>query len=116
MTGLANGVIFADFAPVVSVKEGKATVKRALSLRLNLWFAPTATRMVGRPLVRRIGRSDAYGNGRDARCPSATGKMSVLPVVTRRLLPSREGEVRAALQSFPPLRRCLWYNPRAWNG
>ena len=26
------------FAPVVSVKNGTATVKRALSVRVNLWF------------------------------------------------------------------------------
>ena len=38
VTGLANGVIYADFAPVVSVKEGKATLKRTLSIRINLWF------------------------------------------------------------------------------
>ena len=38
VTGLTNCVIFASFAPVVSLKEGKATVKKALSLRANLWF------------------------------------------------------------------------------
>ena len=38
VTGLANGVIFADFAPVVSVKDVKATAKRVLSIRANLWF------------------------------------------------------------------------------
>ena len=38
VTGLANGVIYADFAPVVSVKDGKATLKKALSVRANLWF------------------------------------------------------------------------------
>ena len=38
VTGLANGVIYADFAPVVSVKEGKSTLKRTLSIRTNLWF------------------------------------------------------------------------------
>ncbi len=38
VTGLANGVIYADFAPVVSLKEGKTTVKKVLSIRSNLWF------------------------------------------------------------------------------
>ena len=38
VTGLSGGVIFTDFAPVVSVKDGKATVKRILSIRANLWF------------------------------------------------------------------------------
>ena len=38
VTGLAGGVIFADFAPVVSIKDGKSTFKRALSIRANLWF------------------------------------------------------------------------------
>ena len=38
VTGLYNGVIFADFAPVVSVKEGKATIKKVLSIRTRLWF------------------------------------------------------------------------------
>jgi len=32
---LTNGVIFADFAPFVSIKEGKTTFKRALSIRAN---------------------------------------------------------------------------------
>ncbi len=38
VTGLADGVINADFVPIVSMKAGKATVKRAISLRANLWF------------------------------------------------------------------------------
>ena len=38
VTGLANGVIYADFAPVVSVKDDKATLKKTLSIRANLWF------------------------------------------------------------------------------
>ena len=38
VTGLAYGVIYADFAPVVSIKDGKTTLKRALSIRANLWF------------------------------------------------------------------------------
>ena len=38
VTGLADGVIHADFVPIVSMKAGKATVKRAISLRANLWF------------------------------------------------------------------------------
>lgn len=38
VTGLPGGVIFADFAPVVSVKDGRTSVKRILSLRTNLWF------------------------------------------------------------------------------
>ena len=38
VTGLANGVIFADFVPVVSVPQGKAKVKMALSIRTHLWF------------------------------------------------------------------------------
>ena len=38
VTGLSGGVIYADFAPVVSVKEGKTTLKRVLSVRANLWF------------------------------------------------------------------------------
>ena len=38
VTGLSDGVIYADFAPVVSVKEGKTTLKRVLSIRANLWF------------------------------------------------------------------------------
>ena len=38
VSGLSEGVIYADFAPVVSEKEGTKTVKRVLSLRLNLWF------------------------------------------------------------------------------
>ena len=38
VTGLKNGVIYADFAPVISVKEGSVTVKRVLSIRTNLWF------------------------------------------------------------------------------
>ena len=38
VTGLADGVIYADFAPVVSIKDGKTTLKRALSIRANLWF------------------------------------------------------------------------------
>ena len=37
-TGLAGGVIFADFAPVVSVKDGRTSAKCVLSLRTNLWF------------------------------------------------------------------------------
>ena len=38
VTGLANSVIYADFAPVVSVKEGKSTLKRTISVRTILWF------------------------------------------------------------------------------
>ena len=38
VTSLVNGVIFADFAPVISVKNGKISSKRVLSLRTNLWF------------------------------------------------------------------------------
>ena len=38
VTGLAGGVIHADFAPVVSIKDGKTTLKCALSVRANLWF------------------------------------------------------------------------------
>ena len=38
MTAVQDGAIIADFAPVVSMKEGKATVKRVLSIRANLWF------------------------------------------------------------------------------
>ncbi len=38
VTGLSDGVIYADFAPVVSVKDGKTTLKRGLSVRANLWF------------------------------------------------------------------------------
>ena len=38
VTSLSKGVIIADFAPVVSVKVGKATVKRVLSIGTNLWF------------------------------------------------------------------------------
>ena len=38
VTSLSEGVILADFAPVVSVKEGKATLKRVLSIGTNLWF------------------------------------------------------------------------------
>ena len=38
VTGISEGAIHADFAPIVSVKEGKATVKHALSVRANLWF------------------------------------------------------------------------------
>ena len=38
VTGIANGVIFADFAPVVLLKEGKTTIKKVLSIRSNLWF------------------------------------------------------------------------------
>ncbi|MGN0845828.1 MAG: leucine-rich repeat protein [Kiritimatiellia bacterium] len=35
---LAEGGIIADFAPIVSVKDGKATVKRILSISTNLMF------------------------------------------------------------------------------
>ena len=38
VTAVQDGAIIADFAPVVSMKEGKATVKRILSIRANLWF------------------------------------------------------------------------------
>ncbi len=38
VTGLANGVIYADFAPVVSIRENRPTAKRVLSIRTNLWF------------------------------------------------------------------------------
>jgi hypothetical protein len=38
VTSLSQGKIIADFAPVVSVKVGKATFKYALSIRANLWF------------------------------------------------------------------------------
>ena len=38
VTSLSEGVIIADFAPVVSVKEGGSTVKRVLSIGTNLWF------------------------------------------------------------------------------
>ena len=38
VTSLSEGVIIADFAPVVSMKEGKATLKRVLSIGTNLWF------------------------------------------------------------------------------
>ena len=38
VTSLSEGVIIADFAPVVSMKEGKTTVKRVLSIGANLWF------------------------------------------------------------------------------
>lgn len=38
VTGLTAGAICADFVPVISMKEDKVTVKRALSIRLNLWF------------------------------------------------------------------------------
>lgn len=38
VSALSSGVIYAGFAPVVSVKEGTKTVKRTLSLKLNLWF------------------------------------------------------------------------------
>lgn len=38
VTGLSDGVIYADFVSVVSVKDGKATAKRAVSIRANLWF------------------------------------------------------------------------------
>ena len=38
VTGLSDGVIFADFAPVVSVKGGRTSTKCVLSLRTNLWF------------------------------------------------------------------------------
>ena len=38
VTGFADGVIYADFAPVVSVKDGNATVKNVLSIRTHLWF------------------------------------------------------------------------------
>jgi len=38
VTSLSKGVITADFAPVVSIKDGKTTLKRALSVRANLWF------------------------------------------------------------------------------
>ena len=38
VTRLANGVIYADFAPVLSVKDDKATLKKTLSIRANLWF------------------------------------------------------------------------------
>ena len=38
VTSLSEGVIIADFAPIVSVKEGKSTVKRVLSIGTNLWF------------------------------------------------------------------------------
>ena len=38
VTSLSEGVIIADFAPVVSVKEGKSTLKRVLSIGTNLWF------------------------------------------------------------------------------
>ena len=38
VTSLSEGVIIADFAPVVSVKEDKVTRKRVLSIGTNLWF------------------------------------------------------------------------------
>ena len=38
VTRLSESVIIADFAPVVSVKAGKATLKRVLSIGTNLWF------------------------------------------------------------------------------
>ena len=38
VTSLSKGMIIADFAPVVSMKEGKTTVKRVLSIGTNLWF------------------------------------------------------------------------------
>ena len=38
VTAVQDGAIIADFAPVVSMKEGKTTVKRVLSIRANLWF------------------------------------------------------------------------------
>ena len=38
VTGVSSGVIFADFAPIVSLKEEKTTIKRVLSIRTNLWF------------------------------------------------------------------------------
>ena len=38
VTSLSEGVILADFAPVVSIKDAKATLKKALSIRANLWF------------------------------------------------------------------------------
>ena len=37
VTKIADGVIHADFAPIVSVKDGKTTLKRALSIQANLW-------------------------------------------------------------------------------
>ncbi len=38
VTSLSEGVIIADFAPVVSVKDGRSTLKRVLSIGTNLWF------------------------------------------------------------------------------
>ena len=38
VTRLSEGAIIADFAPVVSVKIGKSTLKRVLSIGANLWF------------------------------------------------------------------------------
>ena len=38
VTSLSEGAIIADFAPVVSVKDGNATLKKTLSIRANLWF------------------------------------------------------------------------------
>ena len=38
VTSLSEGAIIADFAPVVSMKNGKASLKKALSIRANLWF------------------------------------------------------------------------------
>jgi len=38
VSGLTNGVLFADFVPVVSVKTGKSTVKKSMYIRTNLWF------------------------------------------------------------------------------
>ena len=38
VTSVSEGAIIADFVPVVSVKKGKSTLKRALSIGTTLWF------------------------------------------------------------------------------
>lgn len=38
VTGIAAGVIYADFAPLVSVKANGKTEKRVISVRTRLWF------------------------------------------------------------------------------
>ena len=38
VSGRTNGVLFADFVQVVSVRSGRKSVKRPLFIRTNLWF------------------------------------------------------------------------------
>lgn len=47
VSGMTNGVLFADFVPVVSVKTGKSTMKKSLYIRTNLWFDRNAEHEAG---------------------------------------------------------------------